>query len=75
MTFLTILFVMYWLPTIIAIIRRTPSALGVAAINFFLGWTVIGWFIALIVALASAPATERVTVYVDGRKTEAEIIR
>jgi len=75
MTFLTILFVMYWLPTIIAIVRRTPSALGVAAINFFLGWTVIGWFIALIVALASAPATERVTVYVDGRKTEAEIIR
>lgn len=75
MTFLTILFVMYWLPTIIAVVRRTPSALGVAAINFFLGWTVIGWFIALIVALASAPATERVTVYVDGRKTEAEIIR
>lgn len=75
MTFLTILFVMYWLPTIIAIVRRTPSALGVAAINFFLGWTVIGWFIALILALASAPAAERVTVYVDGRKTDAEIIR
>jgi Na+/H+-dicarboxylate symporter len=75
MTFLTILFVMYWLPTIIAIVRRTPSALGVAAINFFLGWTVIGWFVALIFALATSPATERITVYVDGRKTEAEIIR
>jgi Na+/H+-dicarboxylate symporter len=75
MTFLTILFVMYWLPTIIAILRRTPSALGVAAINFFLGWTVIGWFIALIFALATAPAAGRVTVYVDGRKTDAEIIR
>lgn len=75
MTFLLVLFVMYWLPTIIAIVRRTPSALGVAAINFFFGWTVIGWFIALIFALATAPATERVTVYVDGRKTEAEIIR
>lgn len=75
MTFLTILFLMYWLPTLIAIVRRTPSALGVAAINFFLGWTIIGWFIALILALAAAPAVERVTVYVDGRKTDAEIIR
>lgn len=75
MTFLLILFAMYWLPTIIAIVRRTPSALGVAAVNFFLGWTVIGWFVALILALASYPARERVVVYVDGRKTEAEIIR
>ncbi|HEX2761463.1 MAG TPA: superinfection immunity protein [Rhizomicrobium sp.] len=75
MTFLTILFLMYWLPTLIAIVRRTPSALGVAAINFFLGWTIIGWFIALILALAAAPAVERVTVYVDGRKTDAEIFR
>jgi hypothetical protein len=74
-TFLTFLFVMYWLPTIVAIVRRTPSALGVAAINFFLGWTVIGWIIALLMALAAAPATQRVTVYVDGRKTEAEILR
>jgi hypothetical protein len=75
MTFLTILFLMYWLPTLIAIVRRTPSALGVAAINFFLGWTIIGWFIALILALAAAPAVERATVYVDGRKTDAEIFR
>jgi Na+/H+-dicarboxylate symporter len=74
-TFLTFLFVMYWLPTIVAVLRRTPSALGVAAINFFLGWTVIGWIIALLMALAAAPATQRVTVYVDGRKTEAEILR
>ncbi len=75
LTILSILFVMYWLPTIVAILRRTPSALGVATINFFLGWTVIGWIIALIMALAAAPATQRVTVYVDGRRTEAEILR
>ena len=43
MTVILTLFVMYWLPTIIAIVRHTPSALGVAAFNFFLGWTVIGW--------------------------------
>jgi hypothetical protein len=75
MTFLLCLFAMYWLPTIVAIVRRTPSALGVAAINFFLGWTIIGWIVALIFALAAPPAAQRVTVYVDGRRTEAEISR
>lgn len=75
LTFITVLFVMYWLPTIVAVVRRTPFVLSVAAVNFFLGWTIIGWFVALIMALAATPATQRVTVYVDGRKTEAEIMR
>jgi Na+/H+-dicarboxylate symporter len=75
LSFLLFLFVMYWVPTIIAVLRRTPSALGVAAINFFLGWTVIGWIVALVMALASPPAAQRVTIYVDGRRTEAEILR
>jgi hypothetical protein len=65
MTFLSVLFLMYWLPTIVAIVRRTPSALGVAMLNFFLGWTVIGWIIALVIALAAYPA-ERVVV-IEGR--------
>lgn len=65
MTILFWLFLMYWLPTIIAVVRRTPSALGVAALNFFLGWTVIGWIIALVLALAANPA-ERVVI-VEGR--------
>ena len=75
LTFLLFLFVMYWVPTIIAVLRHTPSALGVAAVNFFLGWTMIGWIVALLIALAAPPARERVTVYVDGRKTEEEILR
>ena len=65
MTFLLALFLMYWLPTIVAVVRRTPSALGVAAINFFLGWTVIGWIVALVIALAAYPA-ERVVI-IEGR--------
>jgi len=48
----------------------------VAVVNFFLGWTIVGWVVALLMALASfPPPRERVTIYVDGRKTEAEIIR
>jgi hypothetical protein len=66
MTFLLGLFVLYWLPTIIAIARHTHSALGVAALNFFLGWTGIGWFIALMWALAANPA-QQVIVIENGR--------
>ena len=65
MTFFLVLFLMYWLPTIVAVVRRTPSALGVAAINFFLGWTVIGWVVALVIELAAYPA-ERVVI-IEGR--------
>ena len=65
MSFILFLIAMYWLPTIIAVVRRTPSALGVAALNFFLGWTVIGWIIALVIALAAYPA-ERVVI-IEGR--------
>jgi Superinfection immunity protein len=66
MTFMLTLFLMYWLPTIIAIVRHTPSALGVAALNFFLGWTVIGWIMALVWALASS-TSPHVIVIENGR--------
>ena len=66
MTFFLGLFVLYWLPTIIAIARHTHSALGVAALNFFLGWTGVGWFIALMWALAATPA-DRVIIIENGR--------
>jgi hypothetical protein len=41
-------FFMYFLPTIIAIVRGKRDIVGILLLNFFLGWTVIGWFIALI---------------------------
>ena len=66
MTFILTLFVMYWLPTIVAIARHTPSALGVAVLNFFFGWTVIGWILALVWALA-AHNSPHVIVIENGR--------
>ena len=53
MSFILFWFAMYWLPTLVALVRQTPSALGVAMLNFFLGWTVIGWIVALLWALAA----------------------
>jgi hypothetical protein len=66
MTFFLGLIVLYWLPTIIAIARHTHSALGVAALNFFLGWTGVGWFLALMWALAANPA-QQIIVIENGR--------
>ena len=53
LSFVLFMVLMYWLPTIIAIVRQVPSVLGIAVFNFLTGWTGIGWFAALIWALAA----------------------
>jgi hypothetical protein len=40
-----------FLPTIIAIVRHHRNTLGVFLLNFFLGWTFLGWVAALIWAV------------------------
>ena len=44
-------FVMYFLPSIIALARSKRDLLGIVLLNFFLGWTMIGWVVALVWAL------------------------
>lgn len=39
---------LYFLPTIIAAVRRSKGLLGIVLLNIFLGWTFIGWVIALV---------------------------
>jgi hypothetical protein len=46
---------LYFLPAIIAASRHTHNATGVLLLNIFLGWTGVGWVIALLMALFSAP--------------------
>jgi hypothetical protein len=46
---------LHFLPTIIAGLRRGRSVLGIFLLNLFLGWTIIGWVIALIWALRDQP--------------------
>jgi hypothetical protein len=41
----------YFMPTIIAIARKRSNMVLVLLINAFLGWTLVGWVIALILAL------------------------
>ncbi len=49
-TFL-ILLALYFLPTIIA--RDKQGVVGIFLLNFFLGWTFVGYIVALIWALAA----------------------
>ncbi|HKW33594.1 MAG TPA: superinfection immunity protein [Candidatus Acidoferrum sp.] len=54
MEFLIFVTLLYFLPTLIAVVFRHESdALGIFIVNFLLGWTIIGWWVALIWALAS----------------------
>lgn len=47
---------LYFLPAIIAAVRHTHNTAGILLLNIFLGWTVVGWFVALLMALCSAPS-------------------
>ncbi len=41
-------FVLYFLPTIIAVIKSKRDTVAILLLNVFLGWSVIGWIIALV---------------------------
>jgi hypothetical protein len=44
-------FVLYFLPAIIAFARSKRDAVSILVLNIFLGWTMIGWVVALVWAL------------------------
>jgi hypothetical protein len=41
---------LYFMPFIVAVARSKRDILGIFLLNFFLGWTLIGWVVALISA-------------------------
>ena len=46
---------LYFLPLIVAATRKVPNVGSVGVINLFLGWTLVGWVVALAMAARSAP--------------------
>ena len=60
MTFFLVAAVLYFLPTIIGHGKR--DATGIFIVNLLLGWTGIGWFVALLWACASEPRVSTVLV-------------
>ena len=53
---LILLIALYFLPTIIAANRHVPNVGSVVVINVLLGWTLIGWIVALAMAASSVPS-------------------
>jgi hypothetical protein len=53
---LLIVLVLYFLPSVVAIVRKVTHQGSVVVINLFLGWTFVGW----VIALAMACRTSRV---------------
>jgi hypothetical protein len=52
-----IVLAMYWLPSIIGYYRRTPDIIPVVVTNALLGWTVIGWLVAMSMAARGTAAS------------------
>ena len=47
-----VLLIMYFVPSIVAFSRSHKDAPAIVAVNFFFGWSVVGWIWALVWALA-----------------------
>ena len=52
-TWIFIVFIVYFIPVIVAHIRRHKNIVPIAILNLFLGWTFLGWLAALLWSLNS----------------------
>ena len=57
---LTILAVLWLLPTIVAVRRHVRHLGSIAVINIFLGWTFVGWVAAMALATQTVESPSRV---------------
>ena len=57
MTLILTLLALYFLPSFVAIARKHHQASTVFVINLFLGWTFIGWVVALAMAVSAVKAS------------------
>jgi len=53
----------YFVPTFIAFARNKSNKIAILALNFFLGWSVVGWVISLVWALTNDTQAQQVVVY------------
>ncbi|NBX53217.1 MAG: superinfection immunity protein [Proteobacteria bacterium] len=53
MLFKILLFLVYFLPFIISLSRKHKDSTAIFVLNLFLGWTFVGWVVALIWAVKS----------------------
>jgi ABC-type transport system involved in cytochrome c biogenesis permease component len=46
-----IILLVYFMPTVIALLSKKKNTLAILTLNLLLGWTVLGWIIALVWAV------------------------
>jgi len=64
-----IFFALYFLPFIIALIRDIKNKMSVFFLNFFLGWTIIGFFVLVFyVSLTNVTSNVSVAEFVKGKR-------
>ena len=67
--FFSILVALYFIPFIIAIIRRINNSMPVFFLNLFLGWTVVGFFVLIFYAsLTNVKSTESIGEFIKKKK-------
>ena len=44
--------ILYFLPTVVAFCHNSEKTAAIGALNLLLGWTLVGWVLALVWALA-----------------------
>lgn len=69
--FVAILIVPYWIPSIVAVKRGHASKGGIIALNFFFGWTFLGWVLSLVWALSNSSNGAGQTVVVHNNMAPA----
>jgi len=47
---------LYLVPSLVAGMRNVPHEGSIVVVNIFLGWTLVGWVVALAMACRSVPA-------------------
>jgi Na+/H+-dicarboxylate symporter len=52
--------IVYFLPALIANHRKKRNVGAITALNFFLGWTFVGWVVALVWAYTVDPQPQQV---------------
>lgn len=64
MTTLIFLFVMYILPTIIALARNHKDTVLISVINILMGWTIVFWVFAFVLSLTNPQTKDNPSVII-----------
>jgi len=59
---LLIIIPVYFIPTFVAFSRKEANTGAIFILNLFLGWSLIGWVVALVWALSNNETNKQVTV-------------